>query len=407
MKILFLTDEFYPKFGANSLLVKTLAEEFVKNKHQVFVMPFAYEQGLSQTETWNGIEIVRSIPMDDKKTLLGNLKGCHFVSALKIGWKFVKQKFLKQEKILLKDRIAARKILEDFIRDNQIDAVISICCSIELSFPLLYLRKKNKLPCKWIFYMIDPFESHSYYRGIESVSTLRKIQHAIMESCDGVAATELIYNDTKIWESQEILQKIKIIEFPKIKKPIKRECLDGIAFDKEKINVICTGSKNELVRSSDYTLRLCKCLKDENIVFHFIGNGWCEAEKEISGNCIFYKERSHQAIWNIQIEADFLLNIGNVVVNQIPSKLLEYISTGKPIINVYKSIDCPTLNLLEDYEAFHICENENIDNAVKKLKEYVLSSHSGTDFSYIEKQYEIYTPSYVTEQFLRLLAELT
>ena len=49
--------------------------------------------------------------------------------------------------------------------------------------------------------------------------------------------------------------------------------------------------------------------------------------------------------------ADVLVNIGNAVDNQMPSKIFEYISTGKPIINIYKSKDCPTLKYLERYPA--------------------------------------------------------
>ena len=49
--------------------------------------------------------------------------------------------------------------------------------------------------------------------------------------------------------------------------------------------------------------------------------------------------------------ADILVNIGNAVDNQMPSKIFEYISTGKPIINLYKSKDCPTLKYLEKYPA--------------------------------------------------------
>ena len=43
------------------------------------------------------------------------------------------------------------------------------------------------------------------------------------------------------------------------------------------------------------------------------------------------------------------MNIGNAVDNQMPSKIFEYISTGKPIINIFKSTDCPTLKYLGRY----------------------------------------------------------
>ena len=44
-----------------------------------------------------------------------------------------------------------------------------------------------------------------------------------------------------------------------------------------------------------------------------------------------------------------LVNIGNAVDNQMPSKIFEYISTGKPVVNIYKSPECPTLKYLERY----------------------------------------------------------
>ena len=405
MKILFLTDEFYPNFGANSLLIKTLAKEFVKNEYQVFVMPFSYDDTLPKMESWEDLQIVRTVPSDDKRSLMDNLKKGHLFTALKIGCKYLQQKCSKKEKILRKDRIAARKTLKDFIQLNQIDAVISICCSIELSFPLLYLRKRNKLPCKWIFYMIDPFESHSYYRSIEKVSVLRKIQHDIMENCDNVVATKLIYNDTREWETDEILKKISIVEFPKIERPIFQPCDDDILLDKEKINVVCTGSKNEVVRNSTYTFKVCQHLKDENVVFHFIGHGWCEAERETKGNCVFYKAKSHQVVRNLQMNADFLLNIGNIVVNQLPSKILEYISTGKPIINIAKSKDCPTLPLLERYMSINLFEKDKIEESMKRLKEFIVKKSEKINFVDVEKQYKMYTPAYVTEQFLSICKE--
>ena len=400
MKILFLTDEFHPNFGANSLLVRTLAGEFIKNEHQVFVMPFSYGNDVSALEIWQGIQIVRTIPNDDKMSLVNNLKKGHFLTAFKIAWKYAQQRCVKKEKILCKDRISARSVLEAFIKENEIDAVISICCSIELSFPLLYLRKKKQLPCKWIFYMLDPFESHSYYRGIDREKRLRKIQHDIMKHCDSIVMTGLIYHDTTAWETEEILTKISVVEFPKIERPIVQPCDDDILLDKEKINVICTGSKNEAVRNSAYTLRMCEQLQDANVVFHFIGYGWSTMDKEIRGNCVFYKPRSHQAIRNLQMQADFLLNIGNVVVNQLPSKVLEYISTGKPIINVVKSKDCPTIELLESADSMTVFESENLETAIVKMKGFIFAQHKENAFSEIEKQYKIYTPKYVAEQFL-------
>ena len=400
MKILFLVDEFYPSFGANSLLIKTLSKEFIKNGEQVFVMPFSCPKHAQAREDYQGITIVREQLNDGKDGLFSALKKGELLTAIKIAGKVFKQKFSNKQNVLLKDRIVARKLLEKFIKENQIDVVFSICCSIELSFPLLYLRKKGKLPCKWVFYMIDPFESHQYYRGIESVSKLRILQHDIMQNCDNVVSTKLIYNDTKEWETKEILDKISIIEFPKIEKIEENPCEDDIVLDKTKINVVCTGSKNEQVRNSNYTLNLCEKMKNENVLFHFIGRGWCDGEDEQKGNCRFYGLRSHQCVCNLQNQADYLLNIGNVVTNQLPSKVLEYISAGKPIINVVKSKNCSTIALLENYDAINLFESDDVQESLKTLNDFMFCTHKNIDFEEIEKQYKTYTPNFVVKQML-------
>lgn len=400
MKILFLTDEFYPNFGANSLLVKTLAKEFIKNEQQVFVMPFSCDKNLSKIEEHEGITVVRKNLYDGQESFKANLKKGKFITALKIIARVLNQKLSKKERVLDKDRIVARKILEDFINENKIDVVISICCSIELSFPLLYLRKKGKLNAKWIFYMIDPFESHEFYRGIENVQCLRNIQHDIMKNCDNVVATSLIYNDVKKWETKEILEKISIIEFPKIKKPIYNETENDIILDKTKINVVCTGTKNEKVRNSTYTLSLLEKLKNENIAFYFIGQGWGES---INGNIIFYNAKPYEIVQNLQLNADCLLNVGNVVINQLPSKVLEYISTSKPIINVAKAYNCPTVDLLKNVDAITLYEGEDLEENVKKLKEFIFGNRKEMSFFEIEKLYEEYTPTCVAKQFLKII----
>ena len=51
----------------------------------------------------------------------------------------------------------------------------------------------------------------------------------------------------------------------------------------------------------------------------------------------------------LQKEADVLLNLGNAVDNQIPSKLFEYLGSGKPILHLAASPTDPTLPLLARY----------------------------------------------------------
>jgi hypothetical protein len=48
-------------------------------------------------------------------------------------------------------------------------------------------------------------------------------------------------------------------------------------------------------------------------------------------------------------EADVLVNIGNVTPFELPSKLVEYVSIGKPILNIVRSENDSSVEFLEAY----------------------------------------------------------
>ncbi len=64
----------------------------------------------------------------------------------------------------------------------------------------------------------------------------------------------------------------------------------------------------------------------------------------------FFCDRQPQEICDrAQHEADFLINVGNMVPNMVPSKVMQYISTRKPIINLYHVRNDVVENYLSDY----------------------------------------------------------
>lgn len=400
MRIAFLTDEFYPTFGANSLVVKTVCGKLAQLGHETSVLPFHYTETFPAREQWEQIIICRTVPSDSKRAITNLLKRGSLWKAGKVAYSLYRQK-KDPHNFLEKKNYMAEAYLGKWLAEEKIDIVVSIHCSIELSFPLLRLQKKGKLPCKWFFYMLDPFASHEYYLSHAPEAVLRKLQHSIMSQCNRVLATKLIYDETAKWETDEILQKIMITEFPKIEKPVYQECTDEIVLDSGFIHVVCTGSKNETVRNSAVAMAVCKKLKDLPVQFHFMGYGWTEdGQVRKEGNCLFYPPHSPQAAKNLQLCADYLLNIGNTVTNQLPSKVLEYISTGKPVINFYKSEDCPAKALLENAVAINIPESGNVDVQANLLADFLKAAHPVRSFEEIADAYSAYTPKRVVKNFL-------
>lgn len=399
MHILFITDEFYPEFGANSLIVKTVADQMTSKGVTVSVAPLCYDGCQAAEEVWNNIDIIRCVESYTFRGLKKHLRSGNIGSSFSVMLRYARMKVSKHEALWMKDRIFARKEIDRIIHEKKIDAVISINCSVELSFPLLWLREHDRLPCKWFFYMLDPFESHMYYRQHYSVSELRKWQHRIMAACDGTFATQIICEEVEGWEDKSVINKLCSLEFPKIEEPRHIPCEDDINMPTDKINIVCTGSRNEEVRNSEFALKTCGSIADDKFLFHFVGIGWTGKDFQKEGNAIFYKPRSWQAVRNMQMKADFLLNIGNKISNQLPSKVLEYISTGNPIINFYKVEYCPTLALLKDYDALNIYEND-LNNAIQKMSEFMYSSHGKASFVQIKECYREYTPEFVAAKML-------
>ena len=78
---------------------------------------------------------------------------------------------------------------------------------------------------------------------------------------------------------------------------------------------------------------------------------------------------------SILMSADILVNIGNSVSNQIPSKLFDYISTGKPILNIYKNKNCPSLEILSKYPDVLNVYEENALEESGAVEQFLKSKH--------------------------------
>lgn len=90
--------------------------------------------------------------------------------------------------------------------------------------------------------------------------------------------------------------------------------------------------------------------------------------------------------------ADVLLSIGNKESPMAPSKIYEYISTGKPIIHFYTWDKDPCIEPLKKY-GNAILINENKDFDIHLLLNF-LDTHDRKVFDEFVSNFESSTPSY-------------
>ena len=204
----------------------------------------------------------------------------------------------------------------------------------------------------------------------------------------------------------EFVHKTFTVEYPSVYRRA-----DGVRQKKKDGSIICAfvGNLYSAIRSPEYTIRLFAELADANIELHFVGGGTgMEDRHNLPDNVKIYDSVTNDMAVETMLDADVLVNIGNTVTNQLPSKLFEYISLGKPILNIFKIPDCPTLPYTAKYPlALDVFETElPIRADVDRVKDFILSKRGKTlPFSQVEAIYYDCTPEYVGERVYRVLLD--
>ena len=107
-------------------------------------------------------------------------------------------------------------------------------------------------------------------------------------------------------------------------------------------------------------------------------------------------------------KADILINIGNDIPVHVPSKILEYINTGKPIINFHKMPNCPSLYYTERYPlCLNIYEREaNPDAILETVKRFCLENRGNrVNRELILREYDDCTSSYIANRIMEHIKE--
>lgn len=249
------------------------------------------------------------------------------------------------------------------VRPEDYDAVISFSAPFLTHVCASRLVRGTGVP--WTAVCFDPFFSNRIYDP-ERREARKKLEESVLAGAQRVLITYPTDRDY-LRTGVAFRDKILGVEMPGIAPCVKT------ANNSEREKCRCTffGSLYREIRNPRQTAALFMTAGD-SIEMRFAGRlvDATEAELFPAGNtCKVIGELSGAALAEEYDAADVLVNIGNAVDNQMPSKIFEYISTGKPIINIFKSPECPTLKYLEKYplalnipeEALKTCLAENAE----------------------------------------------
>ena len=256
----------------------------------------------------------------------------------------------------------------------------------------------SRIKCRRILYLMDPPElirdgNGTQYRN----ETLR----GVLNAQDQILTTPFIRDALMEHGMQMLRERITTVGFPMVEdhshQTNKRSG--------NKIRLLFCGWMCSELRSPKYFLDIVSRL-DDRFEVTFMGKE-CELLQErfptkSKATLITLPNQPYNVALQAMADADVLINIGNSVPVHMPSKTLEYINTGKPMVNFYKFSDCPTLYYTKRYPlALNLFEENDVDDAAEQFVHFCEQSCEKTvDRSFIEAEYRECMPSYVAKKIL-------
>jgi len=266
-----------------------------------------------------------------------------------------------------------KKAIEEVCRKENYDAVIGVSAP----YYIMQAVAESNIDCTKMAIQLDPF-TNNYTLSPRLKKRRRTIELRTHGKLSVLFAGDYLYDDlmTIVTNADE-----NIIPIP----------LPGLIYDNmvgrpsvidhngQTVNFLFVGQFYEKIRNPHYLLELF-CHLPSNYVLHIVGGG---CDRELDRYTQILDKRLVRHGWVSKEEAnayidqfDVLVNVNNTITNQLPSKLFEYISTGKPILNLCKSDECLSKPYMAKYEnGVCIVEKQDFVESDVRLIENFVEKH--------------------------------
>ena len=381
VKVLIISYDFFPEGKPNTYRWFNIAKKWQNEGAEVFVIS-ANKNQFSSFEEVEGVKIYRTT-----EYFIGNLKYKYrnVAQAHEKTNSFSLSSFFKKALRFIYDYTWSKLYWPDYsflwcfstiplaskiIKEHKIEKLITVSWFFSAHLIGYNLKKKYKS----VFWLADTIDTFSINGNINNLFLYKKLNHfyekkVFLKADVNTVLTDRI-KDKYISIFPEAVNKIEVIN----------NIFIPVEFDYNKIDInntnvikfVFLGTLVENVRSPKLLLKFFDSLIKKNPNFLFELNFYGEYSNclkhfydypHLLNKSIFLKgfidrDKVNDVIKN----TDLLLNIGNVNEYQEPSKLIEYMYSGKKILNI-SSIDADTSAvLLRNYPLAYNVFPDEIDN---------------------------------------------
>ena len=406
MKLLFICLDQYPRYGACTALLKNIFGRggLVSRAEEIHVVCARSQKDDPEDEICDGVYVHRVLHLAglSRKHLRSVCAGNRMTYYRLLISKVISKVCSRWFPFLWNDCRADKRLIKKvslIVNNYSIDTIVPVAGFFTTVSAAIKLKKRNRA-IKLIPYLVDPCSSN------QTVSHLiqrirRRFEKKFFTVSDRIIVTPIMEKEYAGRFPAIIMRKITALEFPNV--------TDLTAWndktERTDVRMMYSGSIYA-GRNPRYLFELLSQVKsDLPIVVEFIGkNEAISVPQTVSVQFDGYMsvENAREILKN----ADFLVILGNQMTNQVPSKLFEYISYGKPIVNICRNPDCPTLQYLSKYPfAISIVEGkESIDKQAEALSSFITTtSGQRINWEQISSLFFECTPRYFVYEFLHIL----
>jgi glycosyltransferase involved in cell wall biosynthesis len=375
-RVLIVSHSYSPAITPRAFRWSAIAEHWAKQGHHIDMVS-SWMPSLPRYEIVNGVHVYRpggaitEILRNrfQKPTMTSNIENStsnSLTTDIKTLLKSIHDKTWK--KVYWPDcmclwYLPAVQKAKQLLKSYHYESLISV--SEPFTGHLVGLSIKQLIPkINWLIDIGDPF-CFQDYRPTNNHKLYKKLNYATEKNIFNKANTISVTTQATLDKYAELFPdsapKIQVI--PPLLSLDTSQKSQGSFFPntENKVKLLFVGTLHKKIRNPDFLLKLFNELLHtylaEKLELHFIGNinncqDYFQSYKTLLNNKIFcHGKLSRTQAFQAMKEADILVNIGNDALYQLPSKVVEYISIGKPILNVAKIEEDSSMEFFKAYPA--------------------------------------------------------
>ncbi|HZL09022.1 MAG TPA: hypothetical protein VFC65_03410 [Prolixibacteraceae bacterium] len=422
LKLLLVSFSFFPDDSPNTYRWKNIIDIWAAKGIEVFVVS-AQKPGFRKFEIVNGIKIYRTgrSLFQRVKTKLGSISNENLVirendkslnkeSLFRKTYNFLWKRFCWPDWAFL-SYYPTLKLSREIIKRENITNLITVSWPFTDHLVGYKLKKENNL--FWLAEIIDPFSFNNEINNQKIYSKLNfSVERKVLNKADLVCVMTARIQSKYVSLFPEINEKINVIH--NLYVPVKDVFLDNNKKKESKaIKFVFMGTLSPGVRTPENLLKIFEKLlnfkSSINLELHLYGKinssikSFNEYADLINKSIFLHGSVPKNQVHYILKEADILVNIGNSNPYQEPSKIIEYVYLGKPVINICSINNDSSKELLDQYPLnFNIYKSDiENDNMIEKLIEFVTKNLS-VERSHIDKIISPYLLEKVEKKYYNL-----